>query len=175
MKRHFAVVTYLKRSWHRYSVWLLHSFWILGFATGIFLAVSCQNILVPMMRGIVTARVSISGLLVVALLPFLLSCYAISLSDFWLLLFIGAAKAFGFGFCACGVSLAFGNSSWLIRILLLFTDCFAVPLLYLFSLRHISGRASRAQRDMAIVLSIMAITSLVDYIWISPFLAALFI
>lgn len=171
MKRLFS---FLSENWHRYCIPLLNAFWVVGLLSGILVSLSFRELLVPMLRQAVCEDNSVSGFLVVSVLPFIFCAYSVSLSEHWLLPLIGGLKALSFGFCACGVALAFGQSGWLIRMLLLFSDCITVPLLYWFSLRHISGRTSRVLRDMVVVIVVLLVVGYADCMVVSPFLARLF-
>lgn len=125
------------------------------------------------MRESVKCSVSIPGLLTAAVLPFLLSAFAVRLSEPWLLLIISAFKAFSFSFCACGVSLAFGQSSWLVRFLFLFSDLCVIPLLYFYWVRHIRGGRSTVRWELPVFIGAAAAIGWVDYCFIAPFLVSI--
>lgn len=159
--------------WRKTSPWLLALSWIIGMLLGIPAALAASEFLVPMMRGSVSYPVSIPGLLAATLLPFLISAYAVSLSEPWLLLFISTIKAFGFSFCACGVSLAFGQSSWLVRFLFLFSDHCLIPVLYLYWLRHIRGESMVTSWELPACIGTALAVGSIDYCLIAPFLVSL--
>ena len=159
---------------YRKGEWLLNCCWIVGWVGGIATAVYCRDCLVQMTSTVVYSHVSISGLLIAGFLPLLFSSFAVSFSESWILPIVGGVKVFSFGFCACAVGMTFGQSGWLIRMLLLFTDCFTVPAFYFFSLRHISGRTSRVRRDIAVFFAFITVVCLIDYSLVSPFLLKLF-
>ena len=159
--------------WRRSGKWLLILCWSTGLLFGNAVATNAGEFLVPMMRSAVSAPVSILGLLAAAVLPFLISAYAVSISEPWLLLIISTLKAFGFSFSACAVSLAFGQSSWLVRFLFLFSDHCVMPLLWLYWLRHISGEKAFSLQEMACFIAAAVVIGWMDYFMISPFLAAL--
>lgn len=159
--------------WRKTSPWLLALSWLVGMLLGISAALAASEFLVPMMRESVKCSVSITGLLAATLLPFLLSAYAVSLSEPWLLLIISALKAFGFGYCASGVSLAFGQSSWLVRFLFLFSDHCLIPVLYLYWLRHIRGQTKAAVWELPACVGFALLVGSIDYCLIAPFLVTL--
>lgn len=147
--------------------------WCLGLVCGILAARTARDTLIPLMRAAAGRPVWILDLLIVTTLPFLISAYAASLSEPWLLLAISAAKAFIFSFCAYGVSLAFGQSSWLVRFLFLFSDSCLIPVLFLFWLRHIEKNAPVRRWELIVCLAVAVIVGIIDYRIISPFLVAL--
>lgn len=159
--------------WRKTSPWLLALSWFLGMLLGVPAALAASEFLVPMMHESVQCSVSITGLLASTLLPFLLSAYAVSLSEPWLLLIISALKAFGFSYCACGVSLAFGQSSWLVRFLFLFSDHCLIPVLYLYWLRHIHGQTKTSVWELPACIGAALLVGSIDYCLIAPFLVSL--
>ena len=164
---------YLRPFWCKFSPWLLAFSWFLGTLLGIPAALAANNFLVPMMCQSVQCSVSIPDLLAVTVVPFLLSAFAVSLSEPWLLLIISTFKAFNFSFCACGVRLAFGQSSWLVRFLFLFSDYLLVPLLYLYWVRHIQGQAVRRTWELYCCIGASLVISGIDCFIVAPFLASL--
>lgn len=159
--------------WARLSPWFLGVSWLSGMVLGTLTANATKDDLIPMIQSSICSPVSIIGLLAAALLPFLLSAFAVLMSEPWLLLIISTFKAFSFSFCACGVSLAFGQSGWLVRFLFLFSDLCLVPLLYFYWLRHISGNIKVRQWELPICLCAAAAIGGIDYCFIAPFLVSL--
>lgn len=159
--------------WRKTCVWILAFSWIVGMLFGILAASAASDILIPMMRGAVQSSVSIPGLLAATVLPFLFSAYAVSFSQPWAIPIISAVKAFSFGYCGYGVSLAFGQGSWLVRFLLLFSDCCLIPVLFHYWVRNISGEGDRRWQELPIYLCIALFVGCVDYCLIAPFLVSL--
>ncbi len=164
---------YFRPIWRKFSPWLLAFSWLLGMLLGIPTAVASSSILVPMMRQSVQCSVSIPGLFTAAVVPFLLSAFAVSLSEPWLLLIISTLKAFSYSFCACGVSLAFGQSSWLVRFLFLFSDHLLIPLLYLYCVRHIRCEVPHRPWEMCGFIGTSLLIGGIDYFLVAPFLVSL--
>ncbi len=158
----------------RFGVVILNICWVAGFIGGMVTAFYLREMLVPMVLGVLGQPAGLSGLLVASVLPCLFCAYGASLGELWVLPLTGGLKAFGFGFCGCGVSLACGQSGWLVRLMLLFSDSMIIVPLYLFSLRHICGRTSRVHRDIALLLLFAVAVCFVDYRMVSPFLCKLF-
>jgi hypothetical protein len=140
---------------------------------GIFAAYTASELLISLMRESVECSVSIPGLLTAAVLPFLLSAFAIGFGEPWLLLIISWVKAFGFGFCACGVSLAFGQCSWLVRPLFLFSDLCVVPMLYFYWLRHIGNEKKSTRWELPAILCASGAVAYLDYCFVAPFLVSI--
>lgn len=169
-RRYFYDLTVWWRSSCRY---VLIGCWLLGMLFGLYAAFSASDFLVPMMRGVVAHPVSFVGLLSATLLPLLFSAFAVSLSEPWLLLLISTVKAFSFSFCACGICLAFGQSSWLVRFLFLFSDHCTLPVLMFYWLRHIDGAKNQSIRESCVFLCIVILIGCIDYWLIAPFLVSL--
>lgn len=163
------IVTHLQ--WRKISQWLLGAFWVFGLTLGALTAHGCDGIIQPLIRESAGLTPSLIGLCCATFFPFLLSAFAVSLSEPWLLLVISTCKAFSFSFCAVGVSLAFGQSGWLVRFLFLFSDLLQLPLLCWYWLRHIKGSANGRWDIPFCTVSLTAI-GVLDYAVIAPFLAS---
>jgi len=174
MKRLQTAPQFVTRFRFSLGVAILNTCWIGGLILGMLIAGRMREVLIPLVRSVSVQPAGISGLMVASVLPCLLCAYGVTLGELWVLPLVGGMKAFAFGFCGCGISLTFGQSGWLMRLLLLFSDSLILVPLYLFSLRHICGRTSRVRRDLAILLPFSAGVCLVDYGLISPFLCKLF-
>ncbi len=110
--------------------------WMLGLTAGTLLYVYSSDAFVSLMRIVPMCNVSIVEATVAAVLPFLFSAFAVFLSRSMLLL-TAALKACVFAFVSMGLTYSFGEVGWLYRLLLLFSDCMMVPVLYFFWLRQL--------------------------------------
>ena len=146
--------------------------WFGGLILGMMFVKATATFFVPLMRGAAAGTVSIRGLLASAFLPFFLSGLA-ALYCRPLVYFICFLKAFSYGCNVHGVALAFGNSSWLIRPLLLFSDSLLVPILYLYWLRVLSGDHGLRARELGMSLIWTAAVVTLDLSFVSPFLTGL--
>lgn len=164
---HFVV--FQKR---KLSTIILAFCWFAGLLTGCFFANHAGDIHFSMMRRAVCCPVSIAGLVVV-LLPFLFSAFAVYLSKTWLFLPFCFLKAFQFAYLAGLVSASFGDAGWLIRLLLFFTDGCEIVLLLWVWLRWIGGGAKQAVREIAVCGFLCSMVWGVDYFVVSPFLGML--
>ena len=162
---------FVRKWWRRHSPRLLAFCWIAGLIAGAAYSCFSADFCTVLIRRSTAQGMSFSGMMTVTTLPFLLSALAFSLSEPWLLLVISTCKAFSFSFCAVGVSLAFGQSGWLVRFLFLFSDLLQLPLLCWYWLRHIKGSANGRWDIPFCTVSLTAI-GVLDYAVIAPFLAS---
>lgn len=146
--------------------------WILGLFSGAILAQHADEIQFSLMRRAAFCPVSIVGLFAV-LLPFLITAFAVCVSNYWLFLPIAFSKAFLFSYNACIVSAAFGNAGWLVRYLLLFTDACTIPILLWLWIRGICGYRSRFVRIVGLCAILSVAVGFIDFCIVSPFLAML--
>ena len=147
--------------------------WFLGLESGRFYAAQSNNTYLLLMRVAAMTRPSIIGLAVSVLLPFLItigSVYFARPSIIYILAFLWAEL---FGYSSACLQLMFGSAGWLIRFLLLFTQCFTAPLLCWLMIRYIGGIKHSFLRDSLIAVSIALTIGTIDYFIISPFLTAL--
>lgn len=141
-----------------------------GFSAGAFLASWSGQFPLSLMRAATQNCVSIVNLFLVMLLPFLFTALAVYVGRLWLLFPIAFLKAFIFGYLGSCVLHLYGTSGWLIRFLLMFSDCLSLPVLCWFWLRMLCRTgADMGRRFLAAVCMLFGIVSL-DYQFISPFL-----
>ena len=152
---------------------LLSLLWVVGFAFGGVYSFGSGNSNFFMMRSILLDSVSIVSLIAVSYIPFLFSAFAVSMGLLWLLYPICFLKAFCFGFVSTAVCISFGSAGWLMRLLLMFSDIFSLPLLFLYSLRHISDVSKFSFSEFLIIASVFMLIGSVDYCYVLPLLAML--
>ena len=131
-----------------------------------------EPILFQLMYTAAQSRVSIVCLLPVMLLPIVISAFAVSVGLYWLLIPVAFLKTFLFGFLCSGIVILFPDSGPLFAFLFLFMDFLSMPVLCWYWLRCIHSREAGSR---ACVLSISCIVGicLLNYLFISPFLASL--
>ena len=156
--------------WRKCCRWLLALSWITGLFVGAFIAYLAGDPLFSLMRMALCRPVSIVSLLLTTCLPFLISAIAVYISKPDLLPLIALLKGVSFSMVSIAVFHAFGTAGWMMRSLVMFTDLAALPVLYVFWHRHISGEFPVSMRDFGYVLVLCAVCSL-DVYWITPFLA----
>ena len=146
--------------------------WFAGLLTGCFFADHAGNFHYSMMRRAVSGSVSIAGLVVVVL-PFLFSAFAVYLSKTWLFLPFCFFEGFQFAYLAGLVSASFGEAAWLIRLLLFFTEGWVIPVLLWLWFRWIGEGGRQAIRQIAVCAVFCAVVWSIDYFVVSPFLGML--
>lgn len=151
--------------------WALACLWCAGLVSGLFVVFGASDSLHSLMLPAIYARVSIVGLLSGLLLPLLLSYIFFRLSVQRLVFAVCFLRAALFGFCACGVVLSCGSAGWLIQGLMMGSDLFSIPLLYVFWLRHIDGSIRNLDRDLFACAGVTVVIGLLEYFLAVPFLA----
>lgn len=147
--------------------------WLSGMLCGLLFFLSAKSTALLWMRGAPYSSVSIVRYFCVALLPVLLSVFAVFLSaKLWLLL-ICFIEAFLFSSVSIGFRLAFGSGGWLIQTLLMFGQCISLPVLYWYWLRRLSAGADGRISETVWVLSLTILLSSIHTCVISPILAEL--
>ena len=153
------------------SILLAFTF-LCGMILGCVIYQSAELESVRLMRSAVHGPVSIVGLLIVVLLPFLFSAVAVYISKPCLLLGVAFCKGLFFSLVSMGVMGAYGSAGWLMRFLLMFTDIVSMPVLVFFWLHSgVSGRISL--REILVILAICVCICGIDARIISPVLMGL--
>lgn len=147
--------------------------WMVGLLLGILTAAVADSSVLPLMRLSVSTRVSIVSLFASAALPFLIAAYAVMIHNFRFLFALVFCRCFFFGFWLWLGVAAFGSAAWLVQPMLHFTDWLSLPALCLFCLRRCGG-VGRWERDLTVCMIMTAVAAVVDFIAVSPYLAALF-
>ena len=148
---------------------LLSITWIVALLLGAFLACLTADSLQGPILGLLYAPSSPVSVLLPAFLPFLITVFAVYFFPTGFIAVICGAKAFCFGFCSCGIAVVYGQGSWLVCLLTMFTDIFSVPVLCLYWLRCYSA-AQRPTRiaNVCFGFSLLAICA-TDYCFVTPF------
>lgn len=158
--------------WCKVCVPLLAFNWCAGLLLGMHFAAFSSPTLASLVRNAAGSIPSIIGSVVTGTLPFLISALAVKYHR-PMLLPICFTKGFSFSFCGYGIGLTFGQSSWLVRPLFLFSDCCIVPVLYLYWLRNIHPDAKRSWKEFWLCIVYAVCVGCVDRWFVSPFLATL--
>ena len=126
-----------------------------------------------LMRLLSYPQMSIVVGFVVSAIPFLV-CYIVNrCSAHFLIIPLAFFKAFSFMYCFGGLSLVYADAGWLVRFLILFTDCFSVPLFICYVGRIFSGDPKASQRGISFCLVFLLVIRCIDYAVISPFVSEL--
>lgn len=148
-------------------------FWIFSFVAGVLFATYFHNIPLSLMRIVVVGHVSIVGLVVILLLPFVLSVVAMRLSMPWIIYMIAVLKGFCYGFSIYFLLISYFDSAWLVCSLVMFSVyCGQIPL-FLFWTRYMNDTTDRWKRDALACLVLLTLIGCLDYFVISPFLITL--
>ena len=146
--------------------------WLLGLAVGHFL---CVPSFIPLMRSVVFQPVSIVGLFICIFLPLILSYFSILFQKPIVLLIVCFVKSVSFAFTFTLVSNVFDMASWLLRLLILFSDSFFLFFLMIFWLKTITDiNGSCLKFKYYIFAAIGFLVGITDYFIISPLLERLF-
>ena len=138
--------------------------WTLGVGLGISVY---ESFYIHEIVNVISCPVSVHGLLIVVFIPLLLAYFSILNGVHALLYSLVLLKAVAFCFTGCILSYHFGNSSWLIRLLLQFSDYFCIALLfYMVIKKNLINRLFFGCCGLLIAAT--------DYFVISPFLQGLF-
>jgi hypothetical protein len=148
---------------------LLAAAWLLGLSAGIFVAIHASTSFFLLMRSAIFCKVSIVCLLLSGSLPFLLSAYAFSFNQDWLVIPVCFLKAFLFSSVACGLLLSYHIIGWFLVIYLLFCDICTFPPLWLFWLNHFNQHKPVSILDVLCVCGVHIFVVAVYSCWISPF------
>ena len=142
--------------------------WSVWFLLGTFCAYFTADASKEFFLGILYASGSL-GVLLPGFLPFLITAFAVYCIPTGAILLICSTKAFCFGFCVCGVAVAYGQCSWLICLLTMFTDIFSIPILILYWLRIYGS----PQRPSWIVNGcfgfVLLVICSIDHCFVAPF------
>ena len=113
---------------------------------------------------------SLFGIISVLLFPIVLTLLAIFAGQRWLIFPLAFFKALAFAYVGWSVVVTFGTAGWLIRLLFMFSDCVAVPLLLWFWNKVLASDFDAIlPATVSAVLTVLGI-AIVDYGVISPFL-----
>ena len=141
-------------------------FFFAGYVSGTGLCILLWDHILPWMRGVAFSSVSIVLLPAVSVLPFLLSwiMWCFHPVFFYTVCFF---RTFLFGFVHMGLMAAFDGCGWLVRWLVLFSDCLCLPLLCFFWLCLL--RFVRRRFRMGVCFPVVAaFLALADRIFILP-------
>ena len=139
-----------------------------GFLSGSFIAAQSSANGYSMIGIAAGQSVIFSSLLSVAALPFLFTAFAAYIRQGWLLIGIAFAKAFVFSYFSAGVMHLYGASGWLVLVMLLFTDLFALPLLCWVWIRILNHGPKILLRSLSIAFLLLFAIAFLDYRFISP-------
>ena len=155
----------------KYDTSLLACSWTFGLVFGI-CSVTVGSFS-PAFQQAVDVTPSFFSIISVLLLPLVISLLALYAGWRWVIFPLAFLKALAFAYVGWSVVITFGSAGWLIRLLLMFSDCASVPLLWWFWNKALTSELDAlVSASIAAVLTILGI-GIVDYGVISPFLVSL--
>lgn len=150
----------------------LFFFWMLGLMLGCICSAASPTALTPLVYSAVSDPPSLPRLLLTVFLPIALSFFAVFFHEYWLLQPIIWGKGFLFAFVATAATAAYGSAGWLVRFLLMFTDCCTLPLLIWYWIQIYNRRRSRLFIQTVLLLVVNLLICALDLRFVSPFLTA---
>lgn len=157
-----------------YSKVILILSMLFGFLSGLLFAGENAPVSFSWMRIAVPGSTSIARVLCVLLFPFLTVRVLLSVFKSVPVILFCFARFFCVALSLGSVTLAYGNSGWLMRWLFFFSSSLSLPAFILFCVRHLDGaRRHVLQRDFWICLFWVFLVVTIDYYFVSPFLSAL--
>jgi hypothetical protein len=148
--------------------------WFAGLFLGWFAAIESVDYWQRSSFGLVIGSKTVFASLLPSFLPFLFSALAVCYSAHWLLFLVCGIKAFLFGLCGFSICLIYHQCSWLVRLLFMFSDLCAIPILYLYWLRSLRIRKSVSWGTNICFCCYFLVISGVDLCLVWPFTEHLF-
>ena len=155
------------------SVILLAFLWTVGLVCGLYFISSSGEWVAELFSCVCGSRQSLLGLLAIICIPLIVSAISIYLPVPVLIYIYSVIKAFSFGCCLCGVAITFRQSSWLVRLLLLFSDTGLVVLMLWLWCRILYKNRFSVRKDLVCCIVAFAVIGIIDYFFVSPYLAML--
>lgn len=155
------------------SVILLSFLWMVGLVCGLYFISSSGDWITGLFTCVAGSRQSILGLLAVVCIPLIVSAIAIYFSAPALIYIYSVIKAFSFGCSLCGIAITFRHSSWLVRLLLLFSDTGLVVLMLWLWCRMLYKNRFSVRKDLVFCIAASAVIGIIDYFLVSPYFAML--
>lgn len=155
-----------------YQTRCLSLVWILGLGLGAFLAAGSEPSF-AWMRLAAQQRVSIVFFWILAVFPFLIAAYAITVRRQEILLAVCFCHTFSTSYIGVFLHRMFGTAGWLIEPMFLLTQNLCLPFLCWFILRHMDGKKNTMVRDHVFCLVFALILATFQYFAVTPFLAEL--
>ena len=143
----------------------------MGFVSGVVISLRLPESYVALIQSAAGKQATCFGLILTGFLPFVAAYFSVYFSKYGLLYPIGFLKTFSFSLCAMCIYRCFGSAGFLVRGLFQFTDILLLPVLYWYSLRHLTGVITKKDSFLCFFLFLGA--SYLEYRFVSPFLAML--
>jgi hypothetical protein len=164
---------FIARNPHNVNAIILLLAILAGLISGSYLSLLADPSVFSLMLTAAECRVSIVCILSASLFPVVFTAFAIYTSHIRLLFPIAFTKAFSFSFIGSGLLLTLGDSGWLMRALLMFSDLASLPVLCWMWLHTFANERTSNLLSTAITVLVVCMIGCLDYYYISPFLANL--
>ncbi len=148
--------------------------WFLGLVSGTVLSILHRSEFSSLMCSAVLQPVSIVGLFVCTVFPFVLFAFAFCNRKRWMIYSICFYKSFSHFFCAVAIILRFRSAGWLVYLLIMFTDACVLMTMLTLSLLFAQDQIRSAGRWLYCSAMILFAACGIVYCWISPILLDIF-
>ena len=162
---------YFYFNWSRIVLCLV---WMAGLLFGCIIALTGNSVFLAWMRSAVFQPVSIVGLLVSVFLPLLLTYISFVIKKPIILLIVCFLKAAAFAFCGTLIHQCYGNASWLVGYLYLFSDSFFAIFLFALWYRRLDCSRTTGSFELPLCVLVGVLLAAVEYLLVSPLLLGLF-
>ena len=152
---------------------LLTVFWLLGISFGLFFISASNAQFSNLIITVSHQKQSLLGLLSVLFVPVLITAVAVYFTIPILIYIYAVIKAVCFSCTLCAIAIVFGNASWLLLLLLLFTDSFVVIFLLFLWYCLFTCKSISAGKLLLIYFGTFSIIGMIDYFLVSPYLVML--
>lgn len=148
---------------------LLSYIWLTGLLFGTAVSFFIRDYLTAFLSIFSPTFFSVPGKFLIALLPFLLSAFAVSFSHHVWLFWICGIKAVCFSICCFLFCLCYGQAGWLARWMFMFSDVCSLPFLFFYWLRHLGTHGDRSfYKHIIFWLPVVALV-IIDYRIVTPY------
>ena len=160
------------RHWQQYHFWLYILLPTLGWLIGLFLG--CQMFQLSdssfyvLIRSALMQPISLSGLVVSAIIPFVLSASAVYFHEPLMLALFFLIHSAGLSWIGAGILGCFGSAGWLFFWLMLFSQCTA-GILELWCWLHSRAGKRFCFVPIAISATLLLLAAVFEYYILSPF------
>lgn len=160
--------------YHKNAAYIVLFLWVIGVSVGRQFCRGDPDAISVLMRTALECRVSIVGLFCMLFLPQIFNAFAIYRRMPVIVFAMVLWKAICFGFVFAAIGITYTNASWLVRFLLLCSDCVGIACCIWLFLRHgTQMRRPSFSVDFIGCICLCFAAGVIDYFLISPFAAAL--
>lgn len=149
--------------------------WIIGVFLGGAVFYLSKPSFVALMRSASCCTVSIVGLFILIVIPFLISAIAVFCSCPFLIFPLCFLSALSYGVCSFAVFASFGSAGWLAQLLIMFSENCAVLSLFVLWSQSICSSFHIKPSLFGICFSVAVIAGIIDFVFVSPFSVSVFI